>query len=58
MRAKAFLDLPQRELLWETISYRDDLVYAIKALTQFIPPGPERELAKCAVVAILDGAQK
>lgn len=32
MRAQAFLDLPQRELLWATIQYRDELVLAITAL--------------------------
>jgi hypothetical protein len=32
MRVKAFIDEPQRELLWATIQYRDELVLAITAL--------------------------
>lgn len=32
MRAHSFIDEPQRELLWATIQYRDELVLCMTAL--------------------------
>lgn len=32
MRAHSFIDEPQRELLWATIQYRDELVMVCTAL--------------------------
>jgi hypothetical protein len=32
MRDSKFIDAPQRELLWATIQYRDELVFVMTAL--------------------------
>lgn len=36
MRDTKFIDAPQRELLWATIQYRDELVLACTALEWMI----------------------
>lgn len=44
MREKSFIDEPQRELLWATIQYRDELVLACTAL-EWIAEEAKRNVA-------------
>lgn len=42
MRDSKFIDAPQRELLWATIQYRDELVLAITALEWLVAEGKRK----------------